>query len=649
MDEMNLDNIKFHKITMADKELFTQLMTDEYLEVCDYIFANNMLWSQAYDTEIAVVEECLLIKYLISGETMFAYPVNPSKQHRMQCVRRLLDYHVKTGKRLKFTLLTGRFREELQNAFPGIFEITSFRDGFDYVYKREALELLPGRKLAAKRNHIRRFSDKGEWSYEKIGPSNAEECLQLERDWLGKQPKEEISQLGKEYQALQFAFSHYGQLGLSGGAIRQNGRIVAFSVGEQLNRDTYVVHFEKADMDVQGSYQMINQQMAAHQKKYLYFNREDDTGDAGLRKSKLSYHPECLVKKYMAETSDFTFASKEDFEDIIHLWQISFSDSPGYIRFFLENMFAEETILCRRRSGKVVSMACMFPARVCNDKMSENVIYLYATATLPECQKQGLATSIVTHIYEKYQKPVLICPENPSAELFYERMGFQKEFESRNRSSMRRGENELKQQGKDKETKLQDSTGKDHPGKNVFGSCSDETGTEGMQLAEIATSGMREWKGLRPEETASRLQKPEESCQQKTTSKLKKLEELRPEENFDELTQAYLSSRQRRFLWNTYVEWDANYLSYALKEHIYCGGRIAKGYDGYVLFKVLSDHILLVENTVSENYEAEVLSELSALGGGKPVKYEEKAGLWLTKTKAESRPFGDGYIALTLG
>lgn len=640
MEELNRENLEFHKITMADRELFTQRLTDEYLEVCDYIFANNMLWAYAYDTEIAVLEDCLLIKYLISGETMFAYPVHPSKERRLQCVRRMLAYYRKNGKYLKFTLLTGRFREELQTAFPGVFEITSFRDGFDYVYQREVLELLPGRKLAAKRNHIRRFLEKGEWSYEIIGPSNAEECLQLERDWLGNQPQEEIARLSEEYQALQFALTHEKQLGLTGGAIRLDGRIVAFSIGEPLNKDTFVVHFEKADLKVQGSYQMMNQQMAAHQKEYLYFNREDDTGDAGLRKSKLSYHPERLVKKYVAETSDFTFAVKEDFEDIIRLWQICFSDSRSYIRFFLENMFDEETILCRRRSGKVVSMACMFPARVCNAEMSENVIYLYAIATLPECRMQGLASSIVTHIYEKYQKTILICPENPSAEPFYERMGFQKDFEGRNRSSKRQEENERNQTA---------GVGKDRVEKNAFGSCADETGNGGMQLAEITVPRMREWKESWPEEDAFSMQRVKECCQKKMPSGLQELEGFRPDEDFDELTKAYLESRQRRFLQNTYVEWDANYLGYALKEHIYCGGRIAKGFDGYVLFKVFDDQILLVENTISENYEAEVLSELSVMGGGKPVKYEEKAGLWLTKNGAENRTFHDGYIALTLG
>ena len=52
---------------------------------------------------------------------------------------------------------------------------------------------------------------------------------------------------------------------------------------------------------MQGAYAIINQQFLVHEADGLkYVNREDDVGEPGLRKAKLSYHPEFLVEKGFA-------------------------------------------------------------------------------------------------------------------------------------------------------------------------------------------------------------------------------------------------------------------------------------------------------------------------------------------------------------
>ena len=81
--------------------------------------------------------------------------------------------------------------------------------------------------------------------------------------------------------------------------LRSNGKVVAFTMGEHHTEDTLLVHIEKAFSDVRGAYPMINKQFVMHHAdSFQYVNREDDTGDEGLRKAKLSYHPAILLKKY---------------------------------------------------------------------------------------------------------------------------------------------------------------------------------------------------------------------------------------------------------------------------------------------------------------------------------------------------------------
>ena len=49
---------------------------------------------------------------------------------------------------------------------------------------------------------------------------------------------------------------------------------------------------------MEGAYPMINQQFILHETEgFTYINREEDTGDEGLRKAKLSYRPVFMVEK----------------------------------------------------------------------------------------------------------------------------------------------------------------------------------------------------------------------------------------------------------------------------------------------------------------------------------------------------------------
>jgi hypothetical protein len=78
-----------------------------------------------------------------------------------------------------------------------------------------------------------------------------------------------------------------------------NRKVEAFSLGELLNQQTAVVHIEKANPQIPGVYALINQQFCEHcWGQVRYVNREQDLGETGLRKAKLSYYPDDLVEKY---------------------------------------------------------------------------------------------------------------------------------------------------------------------------------------------------------------------------------------------------------------------------------------------------------------------------------------------------------------
>ena len=72
-----------------------------------------------------------------------------------------------------------------------------------------------------------------------------------------------------------------------------------FTLGELLNDNTAVIHVEKAVSEFHGIYAAINQMFCADSfKNTTYINREQDLGNEGLRKAKLSYHPAKFVEKF---------------------------------------------------------------------------------------------------------------------------------------------------------------------------------------------------------------------------------------------------------------------------------------------------------------------------------------------------------------
>ena len=98
---------------------------------------------------------------------------------------------------------------------------------------------------------------------------------------------------------MQRSFDHFEELGFSGALLKLDGAVVAYTVGEPLHSDTFVVHFEKAFSHIQGAYPAINREFLAQMcQGYTYVNREEDLGIAGLRRAKESYHPLFLVAKY---------------------------------------------------------------------------------------------------------------------------------------------------------------------------------------------------------------------------------------------------------------------------------------------------------------------------------------------------------------
>jgi hypothetical protein len=173
------------------------------------------------------------------------------------------------------------------------------RDHFDYVYDVKNMIELKGRNFHDKRNKVNKFRSLHEYEYLTITPDLIDECLEFEDDWCEVKECEKYYGLEKERCAILQMLYNFGNLNIRGGAIRIGGRIEALTLGENMSNDTLVIHVEKANTDIPGLYQIINQEFLMHEAgDNLFVNREQDLGMEGLRQSKMSYKPLKLIRKF---------------------------------------------------------------------------------------------------------------------------------------------------------------------------------------------------------------------------------------------------------------------------------------------------------------------------------------------------------------
>ena len=292
--------IAFRDITIQDKDTITAYTMNSCRRNCDLSFSNLCSWRFLYHTKFAIINNFLVFKFWAGDELAYMMPVGEGNLEEV--LNELIEDARREGEPFCMLGVCSCMREDLEAIMPGQFGFTVDRDYADYIYLRSDLATLKGKKFQSKRNHINKFRNTyPDYKYSPITKDRIQECLELEAKWCKANDCDQQEGTGNERRALIYALNHFEELGLTGGILHVNGQIVAFTFGMPINKETFGVHVEKADTSIDGAYAMINYEFANHiSEQYIYINREEDLGIEGLRKAKLSYHPETILKKYMA-------------------------------------------------------------------------------------------------------------------------------------------------------------------------------------------------------------------------------------------------------------------------------------------------------------------------------------------------------------
>ena len=266
-------------------------------KVSDYSFANLWGWCEEYGLEWRFGDTHVWLRQT-KPEVVYWAPVGPWEA---------IDWNAcpVLGAGGSFVRVPEHLALAWSQAFPGRVEAQEDRGHWDYVYSVEELTRLSGNRFHKKKNLLKQFTKTYVYDYHPLTADCIEEVLQMQLEWCQWREAEGDATLIAENRAISRVVKDWDRLpNLLGGAVRVDGRMIAYTVAEPLDPSMLVIHFEKGHSAFKGVYQAVNQMFLEHQAQdFQWVNREQDLGDEGLRKAKMSYNPANFLKKYRVRIS----------------------------------------------------------------------------------------------------------------------------------------------------------------------------------------------------------------------------------------------------------------------------------------------------------------------------------------------------------
>lgn len=273
-------------------------------EACEYCFTTLYMWQDVYKTKYYVEDDFAVVVGEYEGDIFSVMPL-AKKENLSKAVEFIIEHFRDENKQINLRAITKEVVDYIKDKYKEQFQYKEERDFFDYIYDGNSLRTLSGRKNQKKRNHLNWFLKEYDGRYEcrTLEKEDFNSCIKLLKMWENNKENTDGVEDGidDEFIAINKIFDNYEKLKetIKVFGVFIDNKLEAFSIGELLNENMAVIHIEKANSDIRGLYQFINQQFLINEFEEVEFiNREEDLGIEGLRKAKLSYHPIRFVEKY---------------------------------------------------------------------------------------------------------------------------------------------------------------------------------------------------------------------------------------------------------------------------------------------------------------------------------------------------------------
>ena len=436
--------IKFKDLSTADKDTIQSYTLYGERQNCDLSFANLISWKFLYSTQFAIVDNYLVFRFYTGHHLAYMMPIPkptraedgtlrvvPCDECSVNVIKAIRNDSIAMGHPFLMMGVCNYMTDLIEDAFPDTFEIKPDRDYADYIYTRDKLTNLSGKKLQSKRNHINKFKTLyPNYEYRALTQEMIPECIRLEQQWRNKaQDNRSFDQsIDSELRSMTRAFHRWDRLDLTGGTIWVEGQLIAFTFGCPINQSTFDVCVEKADTTYEGAFAIINQEFVKHlPEQYFYINREEDMGEEGLRYAKLSYKPDILLEKNNV-TEKYPLAQFEDQQRIKketkQLWKTVFNDSEEFMDMYFERVFKSEYNTTCQIEGRVVAALQTLPYTLLYHGHEVKTAYISGVSVEPAHRKQDVGNSLMHQMhFDIFHKGVVFASLIPAEKWLYDWYG----------------------------------------------------------------------------------------------------------------------------------------------------------------------------------------------------------------------------------
>ena len=264
----------------------------------DYSIGLKRMWKDVLNPEFALSDGCLIVKNRIHGEVTFDYPLPVTEDHNIPAaLNEIAKYCRDNYTVMKLSNVPEAQLSTVVCHFPRC-EVSYNRKFSDYVYLTHKLAEMSGRTYSSHRNHIKKFYT--QYPDATFRAFTKEDIPSVMR-FLTRFSNVFDASTSSASDELKYARKMLERIG-SGcfrcGGFVLDGEIISLCFCEKCG-DTLIDHIEKALYEFEGIYPATVQAfLRMFGSDVKFFNREDDSADKGLRRSKLQYKPHTVAHKY---------------------------------------------------------------------------------------------------------------------------------------------------------------------------------------------------------------------------------------------------------------------------------------------------------------------------------------------------------------
>ncbi|WP_050635674.1 GNAT family N-acetyltransferase [Candidatus Stoquefichus sp. SB1] len=398
---------------MKELKLEDYSIIKPFLDLADYEgynsnFVTMMMWNHEYHIQYEVHEHFLIMLHHYKDIKFWAMPFTSPEYYQ-----EAIDYMINYSHQHQFTFMIDcaieDFVEKIKPIYSQqlLFERTPYND--DYIYDRQMLQTLSGKKMQKRRNHYNSFlKNYPHYVYRDLDiTDDFETILSCLNRWENE--KDNLSEsMTSEVRGIMSLLSSKHLLDFEVGGIFIEGQMEAFIIASRLKHSTIQIHVEKANKEIRGLYPAILKEMLEHHfPDEKYVNREEDMGLENLRKSKQSLHPVKMIYKYRIYEKNLqvTQATPDDFNDIIELWKICFQDETDEsTAFYFENLYQMENTYVLKNNNEILSVLQIVPMMIQKYQQIQNSYFILGVCTHPHVQGQGCMKFLMDFVLDLYKQ-----------------------------------------------------------------------------------------------------------------------------------------------------------------------------------------------------------------------------------------------------